>query len=140
MASPLLPPPHRLSALLQAEAAGLSASILTSMMDTCPQQALRALAGALHALLICPTLAPSAPGWMGLAVAAVETARVQQQQQSGGGGERVGGDEGGLRRFLALAVGRQPALPRGRFEALVADMAAIGRGEESGDALLGYEM
>ncbi len=43
-------------------------------------------------------------------------------------------------RFLRLAVGRRPPLPRGRFEALVSDMASIARGEESEDALLGYEM
>ena len=45
----------------------------------------------------------------------------------------------GCQRFLAIAL-RQPCLPRGRFDALMTDMAGIANGEETTDALLGYEM
>lgn len=41
--------------------------------------------------------------------------------------------------FAKLAV-KQPALPRGRFDALLMDFAAIPRGEGTSDALLAYEL
>ena len=76
-------------------------------------------------------------------------ARQRRGEHSGGVGTSPGsggvkvldrvGSEGRL-KFLTLSVSRQPPLPRGRYEALVSDMAAWSRGEESGDALLGYEM
>ena len=40
---------------------------------------------------------------------------------------------------MALLL-RQPMLPRGRFDALVADLCGIARGEASADALLAYEL
>ena len=42
-------------------------------------------------------------------------------------------------RFCALACMR-PMLPRGRFDALVADFAAVARGEATPDVLLAYEL
>ncbi len=42
-------------------------------------------------------------------------------------------------RFCALALMR-PMLPRGRFDALVADFAAVARGEATADVLLAYEL
>jgi hypothetical protein len=41
--------------------------------------------------------------------------------------------------FAKLAL-RQPALPRGRFDALLMDFAAVARGEGTSDALLAYEL
>lgn len=41
--------------------------------------------------------------------------------------------------FAKLAL-KQPPLPRGRFDALVMDFAAIPRGEATSDALLAYEL
>ena len=45
----------------------------------------------------------------------------------------------GCQRFLAIAL-KQPPLGRGRFDALVSDVAGIAAGEETLDALLAYEM
>lgn len=41
--------------------------------------------------------------------------------------------------FAKLAL-KQPPLPRGRFDALLMDFAAIPRGEGTSDALLAYEL
>lgn len=41
--------------------------------------------------------------------------------------------------FAKLSL-RQPALPRGRFDALLIDFAAVARGEGTSDALLAYEL
>jgi hypothetical protein len=41
--------------------------------------------------------------------------------------------------YARLAL-RQPPLPRGRFDALLMDFAAIPRGEGTSDALLAYEL
>lgn len=45
-----------------------------------------------------------------------------------------------VQRFMALAAGRTPPLPRGRFDALVTDFAGISRAEASRDTLVAYEM
>jgi hypothetical protein len=44
-----------------------------------------------------------------------------------------------LERVAALLV-RRPPLPRGRFDALVADLSAVLRGEAGVDVILAYEM
>jgi len=46
---------------------------------------------------------------------------------------------GDAQRFAALLLA-WPALPRGRFDALVADFSAVARGEAAADALLAYEL
>ena len=127
--------PHslRLSALLQSEAPTLAAHLMYSMLETCPQQALRPLAGSLYSLITCPALATSAHAWMGQAMSNLETDFTAR-----GGSDRIGPQ--GRGRFLALSVARQPPLSRGRYEALVSDMAAWSRGEEGEGALLAYEM
>lgn len=101
-----------------------------------PDMTRRACAGALYTMLGCPVMGAACAGWL--------TAAMQQQCADGGGGGAVAapgaalGPEGG-RRLLAAAL-RSPRLPRGRFDALVSDAAAIARGEESTDSLLAYEM
>ncbi|GAX80410.1 hypothetical protein CEUSTIGMA_g7849.t1 [Chlamydomonas eustigma] len=141
----------RLCTLLVGETPQLAASLIAALMGTCPQQLIRALAGALHTLLTCLPVASTAEAWLGQALSLQQ----QQQQQylvtlsaaGGNGGERSMGVSGqdrlgseGRVRFMKLAVSRSPPLPRGRFEAMVCDVAAIARGEETNDALLGYEL
>ena len=123
----------RLSALLLSEAPALACRLLASMLDTCPQPALRPLAVSLHSLITAPPLMASARVWMSQSMAALEVDLAAK-----GGSDRIG--PRGRARFLALSVARQPPLSRGRFEALVADMAAWNRGDEGEEALLAYEM
>lgn len=106
---------------------------MTSLMETCPQQTMRSLGGALHSLITSPLLSASADVWMGQAVCALEASIVAK-----GIPDRIGPE--GWRQFINLSVARRPALPRGRYEALVLDMAAWSRGDEGREALLAYEM
>jgi hypothetical protein len=120
--------------VLAAEGPGVMAALVSAMYSTCPRQTLRALSGALYTLLSCPLLASAAGSWLGQAVQ-------QQLTQAAAEGPSVvpAVSPETAQRFLSVAL-RQPLLPRGRFDALVTDMAGIARSEESADALLGYEM
>lgn len=110
------------------------AALVAAMFSSCPRQTLRALSGALYTLLSCPLLASGAAAWLGQAV------QQQLAQAAAADPAAVAAvSPATAQRFLSAAL-RQPLLPRGRFDALVTDMAGIARSEESADALLGYEM
>ena len=104
----------------------LARALVGAAADTAHRQLLRPLAGTLYALVTSPALGAHAQGWLLAALVA-----------PGGGGAAL--QEADAAAFARAAL-RQPPLPRGRFDALVMDFAAIPRGEGTGDALLAYEM
>jgi hypothetical protein len=104
-------------------------ALVLGAADTAPRQLLRPLAGVLYALLTSRALGEAAGAWLmdalrGPGLPGVEAGLLQ---------------EGDAATFAKAAL-RRPPLPRGRFDALVMDFAAIPRGEGTGDALLAYEL
>lgn len=104
-------------------------ALVLGMCDTAPRQLLRPLAGVLYGLLTSP--------WLGAPAAQALLAALQAPG--------LPGAEAGLLQeadaaAFAKAALRRPPLPRGRFDALVMDFAAIPRGEGTGDVLLAYEL
>jgi Importin 13 repeat len=104
-------------------------ALVLGACDTAPRALLRPLAGVLHQLLQ-PTLGgDAAAAWLLSALSSPD----------------LPGLAAGLLRpadaetFARLAL-RRPLLPRGRFDALVMDFAALPRGEGTADALLAYEL
>jgi len=104
-------------------------TLVLAAMDTAPRQLLRPLAGVLYALLTSPVLGDPAAQWL-----------VTLLQSPGLPGVEAGLLQDGDTAAFAKAALRRPPLPRGRFDALVMDFAAIPRGEGTGDALLAYEL
>ncbi|KAI8465208.1 MAG: armadillo-type protein [Monoraphidium minutum] len=107
----------------------LARALVLGVCDTAPRQLLRPLAGVLYALLTSPSLGPPGAAWL---LAALQAPGLP------------GADAGLLQpadvEAFAKAALRRPSLPRGRFDALVMDFAAVPRGEGTGDALMAYEM
>ncbi|GBF98210.1 hypothetical protein Rsub_10710 [Raphidocelis subcapitata] len=97
--------------------------------DTAPRQLLRPLAGVLYSLLTSPSLGEPSAGWL--------LAALQSPGLPGAAAGLLAEPDAAA---FAKAALRRPPLPRGRFDALVADFAAIPRGEGTGDALLAYEL
>jgi hypothetical protein len=107
----------------------LARTLVLGAADTAPRQLLRPLAGVLYSLLTSPAFGEAAGGWLLAALSAPGLPGVEA-------GLLLEGDAAAF----AKAALRRPSLPRGRFDALVMDFAAIPRGEGTGDALLAYEL
>eukprot|EP00879_Flechtneria_rotunda_P013989 GHRR01014615.1.p1 GENE.GHRR01014615.1~~GHRR01014615.1.p1 ORF type:complete len:901 (+),score=383.80 GHRR01014615.1:2232-4934(+) len=107
----------------------LTWTVVAAVCDTAPRQLLRAVAGVLYQLLHGTVAGSTGPQWL---------LKVLQSQD-------LPGMAAGLLKpsdcetFAKLAL-RQPPLPRGRFDAMLMDFAAIARGEGTSDALLAYEL
>lgn len=114
---------------MAADGEKLVRALLNAAADSCPRQLARPLAGALWALLHSAVFGAAAAAWLGGAMQAPEfrgvCARVMSEEEVG--------------RFCALLL-RRPPLPRARFDALVADLSGVLRGEASADVVLAYEM
>ncbi|CAI5928476.1 unnamed protein product, partial [Closterium sp. NIES-65] len=136
LASPLSPhtsiPPSAQPVIitsLQHQGQSVISSLLLAAAGKAPRDLLRPIATALHHLILLPDLHPLLPNWL---VTALRSPDFQR-----GVPEAVG--EGEMQLFCELVL-RQPPLPRQRFEALVADFAALCCSEGTADALLGYQM
>ncbi|CAI5495847.1 unnamed protein product, partial [Closterium sp. Naga37s-1] len=114
---------------LQHQGQPVVSSLLLAAAGKAPRDLLRPIATTLHHLILLPDLHPLLPNWL---VTALRSPDFQR-----GVPEAVG--EGEMQLFCELVL-RQPPLPRQRFEALVADFAALCRSEGTADALLGYQM
>ncbi|CAI5536993.1 unnamed protein product [Closterium sp. Naga37s-1] len=123
LASPLSPhtsiPPSAQPVIitsLQHQGQSVISSLLLAAAGKAPRDLLRPIAIALHHLILLPDLHPLLPNWL---VTALRSPDFQR-----GVPEAVG--EGEMQLFCELVL-RQPPLPRQRFEALVADFAALCR-------------
>jgi hypothetical protein len=107
----------------------LCRALVFAVADSLPRQALLAAAACLSGLLGNGAYGASAREWL---LAALQSAALPGLAT----GQLAAGD---AQRFAALLLA-WPALPRGRFDALVADFSAVARGEAAADALLAYEL
>jgi len=103
--------------------------LVLGLCDTAPRQLLRPLSGVLYGLLTSDVWRVAAAGHL--------LSCLQSQELPG---MSVGLLKSSDCEAFARLLLREPPLPRGRFDALVCDFAAIPRGEGTSDALLAYEL
>ena len=143
-------PRSRLIALLAAEASRLIQSLLLAvLLGTCPTTLIRSLGSCLRLLVDQPSPLGLDPPLIASLVAqaislasASNPAVVNVGRSTDSNGREASTDQG-WERFVHLVALRQPRLPRGRFEAMVMDVASVlerGIAGSLGNALIAYEL
>eukprot|EP00798_Chlamydomonas_sp_ICE-L_P007351 gene7351-474_t len=121
----------RLTSSVSADGERVMSALCTSLCDSCPRGSLRSLSGCIYGFLSSATFGAAASSWF-----------AQDIQGHPGGVPGVKADllQPEDRQRLCALVLKRPMFPRGRFDALLSDVASIARGEATGDVLLAFEM